>query len=57
MERFWILVPWAVLALAAGIKIWQITVLLRRHLLGGSSATERFRQSLERAWTRDQQAA
>jgi len=53
----WMLVPWAVLALAAGVKFWRITSLFRRHLLGVPSGTERFRQTLERIWAKDQQAA
>lgn len=52
----WMLVPWAVFAVAAGLKFWRITTLFRRHLLGSPSRTERFRQSLERIWLRDQQA-
>lgn len=50
------LVPWAVFALGAGIKFWRLTALFRRHLLGIPSRTERFRQSLERIWQKDQQA-
>ncbi|MEB3185326.1 MAG: hypothetical protein VKM97_05520 [Cyanobacteriota bacterium] len=53
----WMLVPWAVLALAAGVKFWRITSLFRRHLLGVPSGTERFRQTLERIWAKGQQAA
>ena len=52
----WMLVPWVVFAFAAGLKFWRITTLFRRHLLGSPSRTERFRQSLERIWQRDQQA-
>ncbi|MCP9782089.1 hypothetical protein KBY83_01990 [Cyanobium sp. WKJ7-Wakatipu] len=53
----WMLVPWAVFAIAAGIKFWRLTSLFRRHLIGAPSGTEQFRSSLERAWTKDQQAA
>ncbi len=53
----WMLVPWAVFALAAGLKFWRVTTLFRRHLLGDTTKTERFRQSLERNWEKDQQAA
>jgi len=49
------LVPWAVFAVAAGLKFWRITSLFRRHLLGIPSRTERFRQGLERVWRNDQQ--
>ena len=51
----WMLVPWAVFALAAGLKCWRITNLFRRNLLGVPSRTERFRQVLERIWAKDQQ--
>ncbi|MCP9776668.1 MULTISPECIES: hypothetical protein [unclassified Cyanobium] len=53
----WMLVPWAVFAIAAGIKFWRLTSLFRRHLIGAPSSTEQFRSSLERAWAKDQQAA
>jgi hypothetical protein len=49
----WMLVPWAVFALAAGVKFWRLTSLFRRHLIGRSSpSSERFRQQLERIWAR-----
>lgn len=53
----WMLVPWAVFAVAAGLKLWRITTLFRKNLLGVPSRTERFRQALERIWIRDQQRA
>lgn len=53
----WMLVPWAVFAVAACIKFWRVTLLFRRHLLDTPSRTERFRQSLERIWQQDQQRA
>jgi hypothetical protein len=53
----WMLVPWAVLALAAGLKFWRITTLFRRHLLDVPSRTERFRTTLERTWRSGQQNA
>ena len=53
----WMLVPWAVFALAAGVKFWRLTALFRRNLLGVPTKTERFRQALERMWQKDQQAA
>ena len=53
----WMLVPWAVFAIAAGIKFWRLTSLFRRHLIGSPSRTEQLRSSLERAWQKDQQAA
>ena len=48
--------PWAVFALAAGLKFWRITTLFRKNLRGVPSRTERFRQVLERIWIKDQQA-
>ena len=53
----WMLVPWAVFAVAAGLKFWRITTLFRKNLLRVPSRTERFRQALERIWIRDQQRA
>ena len=52
----WMLAPWAVFAIGAGLKFWRLTDLFRRHLLGTPSKTERFRRSLERIWRVDQQA-
>ena len=51
----WMLVPWAVFALASAIKFWRLTALFRKHLLGIPSKTERMRQTLERIWQEDQQ--
>jgi hypothetical protein len=51
-----LLAPWAVFAVAAGIKFWRLNSLFRNHLLGIPSRTERLRQMLERIWERDQQA-
>ena len=47
----WMLVPWAVFAVAAGVKFWRITTTFRRQLQNTPSSTERFRRSLERIWT------
>lgn len=57
MEPLWMLLPWAIFAIAAGIKFWRLTTLFRRHVLRVPSPTERFRQSLEQTWQKDQQAA
>jgi hypothetical protein len=51
------LVPWMVFAVAAGVKFWRVTTLFRTHLLSSPTSTERFRQSLEQMWQRDQQRA
>jgi hypothetical protein len=57
------LVPWAVLALAAGVKFWRLTRLFRRQLTGISNpsadptaagSSESFREQLERIWARQQ---
>jgi len=51
------LVPWAVFAVAAGLKFWRITTLFRKNLPGMPTETERFRQALERIWIKDHSAA
>jgi len=51
----WMLLPWLVFAVAAGIKFRRLTALFRKHLLGVPSRTERLRQMLERVWEKDQQ--
>ena len=53
----WMMLPWAVFAVAAGIKFWRLTSLFRRHLLGTLTDTEQFRRTLERIWAKDQQTA
>jgi hypothetical protein len=53
----WMMLPWAVFAVAAGIKFWRLTSLFRRHLLGTPTDTEQFRRTLERIWAKDQQTA
>lgn len=50
----WMLLPWAVFAIAALIKFWRLTRVFRRQLTPGSSPTERVRQQLERNWRNDQ---
>lgn len=53
----WMLVPWAVFALAAGLKFWRLTSVFRKQLANAQTNPERFRQSLERSWRKDQEAA
>jgi hypothetical protein len=53
----WMLVPWGVFALAAGLKFWRLTSVFRQHMAKAQTNPERFRQSLERIWQQDQQAA
>jgi hypothetical protein len=55
-KPLWMLVPWAVFAVAAGLKFWGITTMFRKHLHGIPYRTERFRQGLERIWAKGQQA-
>ena len=47
----WILVPWAVFAVAAGVKFWRLTAQFRKTLLGVPTKTEHFREALLRIWT------
>ncbi len=56
-QPLWLLVPWAVFALALGFKFWRITALVRQHLLAGPSGTEQVRQQLERIWLKDPASA
>jgi len=47
----WMLVPWAVFAVAAGLKFWRLTSAWRQR--GPSSTnTDQFRRSLERIWAK-----
>lgn len=57
LHPLWMLAPWAVFALAAGIKFWRITAVFRKRGLERDTSTERFRKTLERIWKKDQQAA
>lgn len=50
----WMLVPWLVFALAAGLQFWRLTARFRRRELGAVSSREQFRQTLERIWQNDQ---
>jgi len=49
----WMLVPWAVFAVAAGVKFWKITTVFRRRSMTNSTKTDQFRQTLERIWVRN----
>ena len=48
------LVPWAVFAIGAGIKIWHLTSAWHQQGAGREESTDQFRQSLERIWAQDQ---
>ena len=52
----WMLAPWAVLALAAGVKFWRLTSAWRQRG-ARSTNTDLFRRSLERIWQKDKKAA
>jgi hypothetical protein len=51
----WLLVPWAVFALAALLKLWRITAAIRRSVTGGSRPlnSRDARAMLERIWHND----
>jgi len=51
----WMLVPLVVLAIGTGLKFWRLTSLIRKQLLDVPSQTERFRQRLDRIWSKNQQ--
>jgi hypothetical protein len=53
----WTLVPWAVIALAAGVKFWRLTSAWRQRGAGTAPNTDQFRRSLERIWQKDQKTA
>jgi hypothetical protein len=53
----WMLVPWAVFALAAGVKFWRLTSAWRQWGAGREASTDHFMRSLERIWEKDQQSA
>ncbi|EAQ68780.1 hypothetical protein SynRS9909_01084 [Synechococcus sp. RS9909] len=53
----WLLLPWALVALSAGVKFWRLTSAWRQR---GKASTNRTdtdaaRQALERIWEQDQQ--
>jgi len=52
----WMLMPWVVFAVAAGVKFWRLTSAWRQRG-EGSMNTDQFRRSLERIWQKDQKAA
>ena len=53
----WMLMPWAVFAVAAGVKFWRLTSAWRQRGAGTATNTDQFRRSLERIWQKDQKAA
>ena len=53
----WMLAPWAVFAVAAGVKFWRITAAFRRRGQGRMTTADQFRDILERIWEMEQQEA
>ena len=53
----WILVPWAVFAVALAFKVLKFGKALKRHLTAPTPSTDQFRQSLERIWARANEEA
>jgi hypothetical protein len=53
----WLLLPWALVALSAGVKFWRLTSAWRQRGRTSSdqAVTDAVRQSLERIWKQDQQ--
>lgn len=51
----WMLAPWAVFAIAAGVKFWRITGAFRRRGQSRVASTEQFRNTLERIWSQGAQ--
>ena len=52
----WILVPWAVFAVALAFKVLKVGSAMKRHLTDRIPSTAQFRQSLERIWAQEQGA-
>ncbi len=51
----WMLLPWAVFALGAGLQFWRLTRAFRSTLARQTASnSDAFRQRLERIWRRDQ---
>jgi len=53
----WLLLPWALVALSAGVKFWRLTSPWRQRGMASSDQTDMnaARQTLERIWEQDQQ--
>ena len=48
----WMLVPWAVFAVAAGLKFWCLTTVFRERDHARAMTESEFRRSLERIWAK-----
>ncbi len=44
------LVPWLLFAVAAGLKVWQLTIVFRRTIPDRAFKPEQARALLERVW-------
>ena len=53
----WILVPWAVFAVALALKVLKVGKALKLHLSAPTPSTDQFRQYLERIWEKEQKGA
>jgi len=49
----WMLLPWGVFALAAGVKFWRFGRLLQARRQRRWMSSDQFRRSLERIWQLD----
>lgn len=56
-SHLWLLIPWLVFAVGAGVQFWRVTHAFRKRLNNTAAATEQFRRSLERTWQNDQPSA
>ena len=55
-QPLFILLPWTVFGIAAGIKLWHLGTGLGRQLGRKTSPNESFRQTLDRIWTQGKDA-
>jgi hypothetical protein len=55
-QPLWILLPWTVFGIAAGIKLWRLATGLGRQLGRQTAPKEPFRQTLERIWAKGKDA-
>ena len=57
VHPLWLLLPWALVALSAGVKFWRLTSAWRQRGIDSSDQTDTdaARQTLERIWEQDQQ--
>jgi hypothetical protein len=51
-SQLWLLVPWCVFALAAGLKFWRLTQPFRQSKARDQRSADDVRAALERQWQR-----